>query len=460
MLDNKLTCMSLTIFACLGICFSLNTFASQFINTNTTSVFLIIFFFIYILHQQYALVFRFLFVFFIAVTNLTGVIIIEYSNFYLKELDTVSSNNNSLAILAFGWFLFLATIYLLEFFYPYKNNENSSCPAKIKFNNIIINSQTLFSILFFIFLIPICMKVLPHPYFLEKVDRFLYFDHFFSDTDKRILNVLNYFLPLIIVILIKFKSKLNFFLLCLYILMRFFTGEKFGLFFYIFCYFAIFGSCHISLSKENILKYTLKFLVIFIVLISIVFGHRVLLYNSNSENNITYLVQRIAQNGQLWWALYPEACVNDFNFSELNDEVEVFYTHTQEIRYSTGIYKVMEKTTPMKLVSAKIAAKSRYANSTFATIFYYFGIPGMFLFSIFAAVLYWILTRYMIYIYDNIFLLDLIICGKLFTIANTMLTQSDFNLLFSYQTILCVIGLIILNLFRSFSIKHNHQRVA
>lgn len=44
MLCNKLSCLHAIIFACLGICFAINTFASQFVNTNMTSVFLIIFF--------------------------------------------------------------------------------------------------------------------------------------------------------------------------------------------------------------------------------------------------------------------------------------------------------------------------------------------------------------------------------------------------------------------------------
>lgn len=457
MLCNKLSCLHAIIFACLGICFAINTFASQFVNTNMTSVFLIIFFCLYVLYQQPISILRFPFAYFIAATNLIGVIIIEYGNIHLDELNVFSSANNSLAVLVLGWFLFLSTMFWLESFYPYDYNLELPCQTKVKIKNIAIEFNTLFLMSFLIFLIPFLIKVLPHPYFLEKVDRFLYFAYFFSDSEKRILNIFNYFLPVIVALMIKYRSKFSLFILCAYILMKFFMGEKFGLFFYIFCYFVIFAGSNITLTKTIIVKYAFRAFIVFAILISVVFGHRALLYNADLGGNFTYLIQRTAQNGQLWWALYPEARENHFNFTELSDEVGSFYAFDYNINYSTGIYKVMKKTTPAKIFNAKIDAKSRYADSTFATIFYYFGIPGIFLFSIFVAALYWVLVRYMIYAFNNIFIFDLLVMGKLFSVANTVLTQSDFNLLFSYQTLLCLIGLLGLNLFRSFAINHCRQ---
>jgi len=440
----------------LGIGFTINLIAAIIFNVNanyTTCVLVVSYFAAFIYYEPIFLM-RYPFICFTAVTNLMGVVIIEFTQYYLNELGIYSFYQNSLALISYSWYLFLTTLYILDHIYP----DNIICNKniKIKINKKSIEFKRLLLYFFLILLISISVRVIPRPYFTENVDRFLYSVYFFNDIDRTVLRILNYMVP-IIIIFVKDKSKMGIFAFLLYVITRFFMGEKFGLFFNILCYFAIFISSSLKFNKKIIMKYGMRFFLALSLLISVVFVHRILLYNASLQDNLSYIIRRTSQNGQLWWAYYDQAINKKFSFQELNEEISQNFTLKYDIKYSAGIYKVMYKTTPSNIFYSKLENKSRYANSTFASILYYFGVPGILIFSIIAAIFYWLLTHYIIYAFKNSLLFDLIICGRLFSVANTVLTQSDFHLLFSYQTIVSMLSLIFLNFLRC-AIMNNHSK--
>ncbi len=97
---------------------------------------------------------------------------------------------------------------------------------------------------------------------------------------------------------------------------------------------------------------------------------------------------------------------------------------------------------------------SRYASSTYATMFYYFKEPGMLIYSILAGMFYWLLTRYFLFSVKNMYLIDIFFCGRLFFLANSVITMSDFDRIFIWQTFFSILIILTLNAFRSNFGKH------
>lgn len=402
---------------------------------------------------------RFPFVFFTAVTNIIGVLIIERKSLFLPELNTYGYPNKSLFYLLCTWFLVLATIFILETLLPlYKFSPiRKDSIVYFKVGSILVPVFFIVEIIFTGFFLIQFLFIFPHPFFYEKMDRFLYAQKYISPWQSKLIGYFTYIIPAVVAgTFHKNYRKMSLGALIVFAVYKFWIGEKFGAFFLIFCYaFMI-----ISYLKQNVdlkiaVKYFLKALLIILFLTGVIFGHRILLYHSTANQNKDYLVQRIAQNGQLWWAMYDLSNSSNPDSSELNEELDVFFSSKNEPTYNSGIYKIMKKTTPLDLFWSKINNNSRYADSTFASIYYYFKEPGLLIAAILFGILFWGLTRFFLAAYSNMYIPELIISGKMMIIMNTVLTQSDFYMIFSYQTMVCVFLIFCLGLCRSYSNRKN-----
>lgn len=402
---------------------------------------------------------RYPFVIFTAVTNILGVLIIERTSLFLPELNVYGYSNHSLFYLAFTWFLVLSTINTLEFLLPSDRTALLNKCSVLQFNmgNISIPIFSILETVFTGFFLLLLLSLLPHPFFLEQMDRFLYAEKYITPWQGKLIGYFTYILPAIVAA--TFHSnyrKMSLCALTVFAAYKFWTGEKFGAFFLLFCYVFII----ISYLKQNLdlriaIKYFLRALLILLLLTGVIFGHRILLYHSTASQNKNYLIQRIAQNGQLWWAMYDLSNVSNLDTNELNDELDMFFTFNNRPSYKSGIYKIMKKTTPPNLFWKKINDNSRYADSTFASIYYYFKEPGLMISALLFGILFWGLTRYFLAAYSYMHIPELIISGKMMIIMNTVLTQSDFYMIFSYQTLICIFLMFCLGLCRSYFARKN-----
>lgn len=397
---------------------------------------------------------RFPFVFFTAVTNILGVLIIERESLFLPELNIYGYPNHSSFYLLFTWFLVLASINMLENLFPLFEVLPKGKEAIIycKVGNICIPVFFIIEVIFIGFFLMQFISILNHPFFQEHMDRFLYANKYISPWQSKIIGYFTYILPAVVAgTFHKNYRKMSLCALFVFAIYKFWTGEKFGIFFLAFCYaFMI-----ISYLKQNVdlkvaVKHFSKALLILLFLTGVILGHRILLYHSTADQNKDYLIQRIAQNGQLWWAMYDLSNSSNPDSSELNEELDRFFTLKNKHNYNSEIYKIMKKTTPFDLFWNKINNNSRYADSTFASIYYYFKEPGLLISAVLFGILFWGLTRYFLAAYSNMYFPELIISGKMMIIMNTVLTQSDFHMIFSYQTIVCVFCVICLGVWRSY----------
>lgn len=397
---------------------------------------------------------RYPFVIFTAATNALGVLIIEQTNLYLTELNTYGHANHSLFYLLFTWFLVLSTITILEVLLPLteicKLNKHSTFNGTLQSTGALI--FPICGGIFIAFFLWQFLSVLPHPFFLEHMDRFLYSKKYISLWQGKLIGYFTYMLPVIVAG--TFHSnyrKISMSALIVFFIYKFWTGEKFGAFFLVFCYvFIIVSYIKQTVDLKTTLKYISTALIILVLLTGVIFGHRVLLYHSTFSQNKDYLIQRIAQNGQLWWAMYDLSNSENPDIDEINDELDTFFSFNDNPTYKSGIYKIMEKTTPLNLFWKKINDNSRYADSTFASIYYYFKEPGLMIAAIVFGILFWEITRYIIIAYKYMLIPELVISGKMMIIMNTVLTQSDFYMIFSYQTMICVFSIFCLGLWRSY----------
>ncbi|WP_432642349.1 DUF6418 domain-containing protein [Acidaminococcus sp.] len=402
---------------------------------------------------------RYPFVIFTAVTNILGVLIIERTSLFLPELNTYGYSKHSLFYLVFTWFLVLSSIYILEFFLPSSESVifKKETSLNLKIRNIGVPIFSIVGIVFTGFFLLQFLSVFFHPFFLEQMDRFLYAEKYISPLQGKLIGYFTYILPAIVAgIFHSNYRKMSLRALIVFAVYKFWTGEKFGAFFLVFCYiFTIISYLKQNLDLKSTIKYLTRALLVLFLLTGVIFGHRILLYHSTVSQNKNYLIQRIAQNGQLWWAMYDLSNASNLDTYELNDELDMFFTLNNKPTYKSGIYKIMEKTTPLDLFWNKINSNSRYADSTFASIYYYFKEPGLMISAILFGILFWGLTRYFLAAYSYMHIPELIISGKMMVIMNTVLTQSDFYMIFSYQTMICIFLMFFLGICRSYLARKN-----
>ena len=180
---------------------------------------------------------RYPFVIFTAVTNALGVLIIEQTNLYLTELNTYGHANHSLFYLLFTWFLVLSTITILEVLLPLteicKLNKHSTFNGTLQSTGALI--FPICGGIFIAFFLWQFLSVLPHPFFLEHMDRFLYSKKYISLWQGKLIGYFTYMLPVIVAG--TFHSnyrKISMSALIVFFIYKFWTGEKFGAFFLVF----------------------------------------------------------------------------------------------------------------------------------------------------------------------------------------------------------------------------------
>lgn len=235
------------------------------------------------------------------------------------------------------------------------------------------------------------------------------------------------------------RAKIGFFILMIYSFVLFLTGEKFGGFWNIIVFACIIYTAINSRREKKeqfaiLKKATIAFFCIFIVLI---FHRGLNSGNFDFDNNSNYLTQRIAQQGQLWWRTYSLDQFNGTRIDELQDETATYFQTNDiaEKQYNHAIYKIMRFTTPSDLFEAKITSGSRYSTSTFASMFYYFKTPGVIVYGILGASFLWGIMRIFIYAIRGEYLIELCISSKLLLNAYNALSQSEFNLIFTYKNL-------------------------
>ena len=268
------------------------------------------------------------------------------------------------------------------------------------------------------------------------IDRFLYAKEYLTGFWGSMSSLLALFLPIDILFFLKFKKKLGIIALVLYYIYLFWIGIKFGMYL-IISYWLIIPFIK-GASKKQLKKVLITFTIIFCVLLGLVNLQGKLIYNRTGSESAEYLVSRVSQQGQMWWGIYGQKQAP--HPSEIKDELRTFFTDKTPVDYNYGIYKMMQKIIPPRIFYNKVYnGNSRYAFSTQASLYYYYGFIGVLLWSALSAILYsWVIQSF-IEDFKKGNVVFCILLTRIFLIMNSVLLQSDFNKLFSFDIVGCFI---------------------
>jgi len=334
---------------------------------------------------------------------IVGCAVIELFDVDLWEISDHSAFNGALPLLVFSWWLFLSTIMMIDTWLSNKlENRTDFRTIRIKdsFDGDSKRTDPIVYIAACIGLVLIAftfVKVLRNPSFVVGVDRFDYsklFDYgFLYDQANRFIR---YLIIACIVVAIYKRSKIGWVALAIYCMHSFWTGNKFGSFFSLFC------TCLMIYSKkiESIIEKKKGSIIVIGLLTASLIALSVFAVSfTRDEGASNYLVPRLAQQGQLWWKTYETSTI--YHINEFGDEIASSERRSADIKENVGskygIYKMMYYTTPKTQVDAKLNSGSRYTEAGFPAAYYYFGIPGCISFAVIGGFLTSVFVNYFLY---------------------------------------------------------------
>jgi len=382
-------------------------------------------------HNKFFLTYFYLIIYLF--TNVFGIFLIESRNMFLPEMFQVSSNVHSLIPMVAIHILFIQ-IMLIVF-----EKKSTTETYDRGSNDFLFNKKIMTLLIMFQFLILFVafFRIIRYPAVFIGMDRFIYAKQYLPGIWSRISTFATVFLPLDLMYYMKFKKKFGLFVILFYLIYLFWIGTKFGM--YLISIYWLVIPLVKKLNKKMVKKVTISFFVLIFLLLGIVTLQGKLIYNRVGDQNTDYLVNRIAQQGQMWWATYKDY-KGQMHIDETGDETRTFFNSKLPDDKNYGIYKLMMHEIPSSTFYNKVyIGGARYAFSTDASVYYYFNFIGLIIWTIVMGIFYsWIVKRY-IDSFLNFRIISCLCFTKMFLSMNSILLQSDFNKLFSYETVILLI---------------------
>lgn len=410
---------------------------------------------IFYLNSSFVISYLYLILYFL--TNVLGVYIIETRSLMLPELLQISSNVGALSVISAIHILFIETLLLRNDLKEEDYYKITASPAE---GNTEFWLQLL--VVFQLLVTAVALaRIIRYPAVFLGIDRFIYRKQYLSGVWGSVSVLLTLFLPLDFIYFIRYKKKLGILALVGYFLYLFWIGTKFGL--YLIAIYWLVVPFARNLNRKQLRKVLAFFAVVFMLLLGMINLQGHLVYNRDHSENAEYLYSRIDQQGQMWWAIYKDFR-NQTHATEISDETRTFFTSQKPVDMRFGIYKMMMLETPATTFRNKVYnGNTRYAFSTDASLYYYFGIIGLVVWTIVMAAFYsWVVRRY-VSAFRRVRVIQVVLFTKLFLTLNNVLLQSDFDKLFSLQTVVVLVAIVGIDLFEGksqvYGIRYRGNRV-
>lgn len=401
---------------------------------------------------------KFIFKYCVIILNLCllllGCILIEFfPRVFLVELQSFSYFNGAIAFLSLFLTLMVSSLLIFDERYEKPGYNHQMLEIKLEKNKAFINLCAAIVLLLFLLLFS---QVVLHPAFSMGVDRFVYAQLYKVDG---VIGKIETEAPLLLVfslLAILYGNKIiGISGVITYILYFLWTGNKFGPFLTLINVFVlVFYNRFTTLNKAKIKRLFRILIIVFACIISFA------LYFAISTENysaIAYLQQRGAQQGQLWWKSYeviknfhPEEFLNDF-FSQITTD----FSLEKGTGLNFGIYKIMYLCAPSWMVTDKLATGSRYTQAGYACAYYYFGIVGAIVFSIFYAYLFCHILNKFIFNLRNRDYIAALIFLRFYFISETAFSMFLFDDYFDILSILSYMYIVYSQLRKSKIDRHN-----
>lgn len=371
---------------------------------------------------------------------LTGILVNENYSLYLKELGSRSKFVGSLPLAVLAHTLCVITCYLL-----YKNGEKKW--KKIKKNKNVylkILNKTYIILLLLIFIMIIFFEKPIWNYY--GLDRFLYLKQMKQPIIAKSMNILYYFLG--IIVYLSYFSNTAKISVVLYLMIYIMMGHKFGVLQSVFYIFSLLGS--VVLKDIKIKEYIKK--IMFLSGICICFATSYSYFIGIIDKPDHYLTERLSQQGQIWAKVFLKKDYSlTFNKDYIEKEIDTFFKIKLEknILQEASTYQMMKLVTRKDIYIRKIRRESRYAGTTQASILFQYNWIILCLVQILLGIIYYYILTNLVNTYENLNLENIlknILYMRLFFIIRPVYEQSDFYKLFSLEVIIIILLLLFINI--------------
>lgn len=397
---------------------------------------------IYVVIRKPPFLLKYLYVFFNVFATIAGCFYIEvFPSVWLVELQETGHFVGALPLLVFcNWILLVGLLCFdskwgceREGLVTSDNSSHRTIVLTFAWITLIFSAASFLSILY-------------EPSFISGLDRFA-FDSLHSGNV--LLTVASKALPYLIIssflVIRDGKRALGIISIIFYCLFLFWTGEKFGGFFSLACMLIfVYYDAIIEFAK----KATWKLIAMIICCAIALIGVACFAYSLVSSNSISdFLGYRVAAQGQLWWATY-ERVDGSYHFDEIKDEVNALGKDgnnvASNVGSNNGIYKIMYFTAPQSIIDAKLARGSRYTSAGFAAAYYYGGVFGSVLFSLFLVFANGLVTNALIRALRGCRLINSVVLFRLFMLVQVFFSTFLFSVLVEPSTLLILIYLFVI----------------
>ncbi len=394
---------------------------------------------------------KYLFMYVMFSYHVLSVFLVENYHIYFKNLLETSYRVGALAVLINFYMIYFGIIFFLE-----KNNEsNNKKKSKsvdsiqnIKWIKSTFNKKNikLITIILLIAIITVLLKKRNIGFYaMNGIDRFDYAALTFSWFDKKFYTYITWLLPIPLLaqnIGVKKIGNIFMFLYCFFMI---WVGDKFGSLFIAFYIYILVIWMTKRISKKRF--YQMVFICFVAITILMIFIALQVKYQWGNWSDIpTYFAHRLT-GGQsdLWWKIYSDKANMPWRLEEFcKDELGALLRIPKHVtEYNFGIYKMMRVAAPASVVEAYLRRGIRFAASTQATLFYYFGYMGLYMGGAILAILgYWIVNRAV----DAYHKSDMI-CSICYTMLLTkyisIMQMSEFRFLTNKTTLVAIVVLFI-----------------
>jgi len=395
------------------------------------------------------LLLKYLHVFYAGIFAITATLIIEYSNIYLPELWKNSFPAHSTTLLVIWYSLIIITI---------QNRENKTKMTNNKYGDIKYSKSTRMALRILLTLLVVglfsasltyFLQIVKQPYWILNIRRFAYKQRYFDSLMLIFFTSFIYAVPVLLKEKRHFLKILSVVSILLYLASCVLYGEKFNAFWQVGI-ILIFYNLNKNINIPNLFqKYKKYFFLVFLLVIALL-TYTIMQYTILNVDPLTSLVNRMAQQGQLWWGTYSGVNANGAHPFEFFDEIlnPIFNPHG----YDYSVYKIMYFNAPQSVVDSVISSGSAYTESTAATFYYYFDFLGIIIFAPLIGLLWSWVTNYLLHLFSTESIIETVLVCRLYFIISAISTNSRFYNLFDIQSILTIV-------FIAFVYLSNRKRV-
>lgn len=442
-MDNKIVVKKDLIYSIGFITLFLSFWISGlFYNINLCALLIYVAYLCFVYKNKKRFFINYFWLFTMSTLNIVGVFLCEFSSQYISELRLTTYYSCSLVPLTILYVVLFIAIDLYEFsdkmIQPYISNVQKVNEAK-KYNIILLIGIVITCILF--------IRVANQPYFALGLSRIEYLRQMAS-WEKSLKSSLPMFIPVAIMCIIENKNKLEpiffFFILGLY---YFWTGDKFGNFFFAFYVIVL---CYSQKISEKMIKKVLAWLVLFVIGILLIVYIQQLVINGVSGFKLfsTYLQQRLLGQGEVWWSVYSQLRNQVPHAEEFYKEILAILPFNKIPIEQYGQWKMMQVADHYSYFSlARIKEGIPYTATSTASIYYYFGFGGSVFVYVFIGLAYGKLIRDTVDSFNRKKILESMICVKLIFALNNLLFASDLYIC-SYKGLIYLFALFIVKKYR------------